>query len=443
MLPNISCIGDSCQLSTTKMADYIFYFNLTEPNLENGFEVSDVADYQATDILMKTYPPIFLFFGTVGNLLSAVIWYKQLGDSVTGVFVVAFTIANLVGLYLEPLLRSTYHWYQYDVRKTKDICKTVYILDAAAAYCSVWFLFAFCLERSARLLQINGNEKARKRAILFALFVALAAFGLTFHCIFTVKTDMIEEKSVSVFLTTSSLVCGVQKNTVFMSSKNFNFFWVQELLYCLLPSTLIAGCTMATGQMLHSHKRGNINPCFKHGIPITKADVELAKTAMCLGIMEIVCTVPITLFRTQVDVIQSGSEELVYTVLIMLIHADYTFKFFVYCALNECFRKSLAGLIKRGVLLRQLSVQGLRRLSTRRPKQVSIDINMELIEIDVHDSVASSTDEMDVDTSSEQPSSGRSYNSEKRFRFESIQERNETVEPVAGPSNIDQGISEV
>ena len=423
------------------MVDYAFYFNISDTYPEqNDFEILDVDDYKATDTIVKTYPPIFIFFGTIGNLLSAVIWHKQLGESVTGVFMVAFTIANLVGLYLEPLLRSTYHWYQYDVRKTKDICKTVYILDAAAAYCSVWFLFAFCLERAARLLQINGNEKARKRAILYALLVALVAFGLMFHCIFTVKTDFIEEQNISVFVTTSSLVCGVQRNRIFMSSKNFNFFWVQELIYCLLPSTLIAGCTIATGQMLYSHKRGNINPFLKHGIPITKEDVELARTAMVLGIIQIICTVPITLFRTQVDVIQTGSEELVYTVLIMLVHVDYTFKFFIYCALNESFRKSLAGLVKTGVLLRQLSVQGLRRLSMRRPKQISIDANMELIEIDVHnDSVASSTEEMDVETSSEQPSSGKSYNSDNRFRFESIQETNEG----AAHNDREQCISEV
>ena len=422
------------------MVDYAFYFNISDAYPEqNDFEILDVDDYKATDTIMKTYPPIFIFFGTIGNLLSAVIWHKQLGESVTGVFMVAFTIANLVGLYLEPLLRSTYHWYQYDVRKTKDICKTVYILDAAAAYCSVWFLFVFCLERSARLLQINGNEKARKRAILYALLVALVAFGLMFHCIFTVKTDFIEEQNISVFVTTSSLVCGVQRNRIFMSSKNFNFFWVQELIYCLLPSTLIAGCTIATGQMLYSHKRGNINPFLKHGIPITKEDVELARTAMVLGIIQIICTVPITLFRTQVDVIQTGSEELVYTVLIMLVHIDYTFKFFIYCALNESFRKSLAGLVKTGVLLRQLSVQGLRRLSMRRPKQISIDANMELIEIDVHnDSGASSTEEMDVETSSEQPSSGKSYNSDNTFRFETIEETNEGAH-----NDREQCISEV
>ena len=411
------------------MVDYIFYFtgNVSEAfPIQNDFEILEDGNYRATDTIMKSYPPLFIFFGTIGNVLSAVIWYKQLSDSVTGVFVVAFTVSNLFGLYLEPLVRSTYHWYQYDVRKNKDLCKTVYILDAVAACCSVWFLFAFCLERSARLLQINGNEKTRKRAILYVLIVALVSFGLTCHYIVTVKTDIIEERNVSVFVTTSSLVCGVQTNIIFMSSKNFNFFWVQQLIYCLLPSTLIAGCTMATGQMLHSHKRGNINPFLKHGIPITKADTELARTAMFLGIIQIMCTAPITLFRTQVDIIQTSSEELAYTVLIMLVHADYTFKILVYCALNESFRKSLAGLIKTGVLLRQLSVQRLRRLSTRRPKQLSIDINMELIEIEVRrDSVQSSTEELDAETSSEPLSSGRSCNSENTFRFGPIPEINE------------------
>lgn len=422
------------------MEDNFFYYRTTElVPIFNETVAKQDHNYKTIDTMMKVYPPIFIFIGTIGNSLSLVIWNKLLSGTVTAVFIVGISVSNLVGLYLEPLTRSTYHWYQYDMRKTTDLCKTVYILNEVTANCSVWFVFALCLERSARLLQINGSDKGRKRAIAFTILVTLVSFFLSCHSIVTVKTDIIKNLGVSVFQTTSSLVCGVQVNNIFTSGTDFNFFWFHQLMHCVFPCTLMTGCAIATGQMLHAHKRGNINPCLKRGIPITASDVELARTTMFLGIMEVICTVPVTIYKTQVDVIQTGSEDLTYALTVLFVHIDYTFKFIVYIAFNENFRRSLAGLFRTGVLLRQQSVQKLRRLSKRRLKRFSIDINMELISAR-RESAASSVEEV-VETSSVQLSSGRSCTGEKKFEFDIIPEINEDTKVQLGTEH--QSTSEI
>lgn len=383
--------------------------------------------YRITDLMMKVYPPIFILIGTPGNILSTIIWHKLLKDTKVGVFLVALSVSDLVGLLLEPLIRSVNHWFEVDIRQNKDICKTLYILDSVAGYCSAWFMFAFCLERAERLMYIQTSD-SKKFSVVFILIVIVISFGLCGNIMVTTQTDLIQATNVSIFHTTSSLVCGVEKNPSFKPNTNFNFYWVQLLLYGLFPSTFIVGCSIAIGQMLYFHKRGNMNRLLSDCIPVTKGDTELAKTALFLGITHIICTAPVTVFKTQTDVIQSDTEELAYALTASLTHAQYTFKFIVYCAFNTRFRHFLAILFRKGTLLRRLSTKKL-QFQKRRQRPLKLDITIELVEFHKDGQENSSGELKEIDTScceplsssSEPPSFSKSVGRSEVLKFESQQ----------------------
>ncbi|MEW8546916.1 MAG: 7 transmembrane receptor [Candidatus Thiodiazotropha sp.] len=381
--------------------------------------------YKTTDLMIKIYSPIFILFGTTGNVLSAFIWHKLLKDTKVGVFLVALSVTDLVGLLLEPLLRGVHHWFEVDLRQNKDICKTLYILDSIAGYCTAWFLFAFCFERAGRLMHIQTSN-SKRFSVIFILLVIVISFSLCSHRL-TIETDMIPETNISIFQTTSSLVCGVETNPSYKPDSNFNFYWVQLLLYGLIPSTFIIGCSMAIGQMLCIHKRGNMNLLLTGGIPVTKGDNELAKTALFLGIMHIICTVPVSVFKTQTDVIQTDTEELTYVLTAGLAHVEYTFKFIIYCVFNKRFRDFLAVLFRTGTLLRRLSTKKL-KFRKRGKRSLKIDIKIELVEFpkDRHENFPEELKEIDFSSDALSPcseplSSSLSVSGSETFKFESQQ----------------------
>ena len=384
-----------------------------------AFSEYDQVLYKATDYLMKSCTPLFLLCGLSVNILSAIIWYKLLRSSSASatVFLVAISVSNSVGLLQEPLVRFIYHWFLVDLRRTESFCKTTFILNKVSSCCSEWFVFGFCFERISRLLHIHtGNSY--KRPLVFVLLVVVVSIVLAVHVIFTVNGDVIKERDVSVFDLSSALVCGVQTNKVFMSSAFFNFFWVDALTCILFPSTFILGCSMATLQMLYFHKRGNMTTFLTVQIPITRGDIELAKTALFIGITNIVCTTPLAIFKTQVDPIQNGAEELGYSITSVLFYVEYIIKVIGYCTFNSRFRRTLNVFCKRGTLLRRLSARSFRR---KRPTSIEIDTAVELIEIHIErsGSVGSSPEAgMDIETSTEQLSSSKSFTGSDKFKFD-------------------------
>ena len=400
-------------------------------------EEQEIIYYKATDVLMKICTPVFILFGTIGNVLSAVIWYRLLKTTAAAVFLVAISVSNSIGLLQEPLARCIYHWFSIDLRQNGSVCKTFFVLNNISYCCSVWFVFAFVLERTTRLLHIHTGNNGTKRSLVYVILISLASFTLAIVVIFSINTDIIKGKNVSIFQLSSSLVCGVQTNEFFISSTHFNFFWLQSLICSLFPFTFITGCLIATVQMLYLHKRGNMATFLTVEVPVTSGDIELARTVLFLGLTTIICSAPQAIFKTQVDVIQRGADELTYSIIAVLIYVDYTYKFLVYCLFNPRFRQALAVLFRTGTLLRRLSGH---RLRTRRPDPLSLDTTVELIGI--HIESQDSSPEAEKETSCEQLSS-KSSTGVEIFKFDIMGETNQTncLEEV-GKLNADDTVFE-
>lgn len=105
------------------------------------------------ETLWKVIPPIIIVWGTIGNVLTVLVLFRQRKMSSTALFLFALAVSDLVILYSGPLRNWVRVEWEKDIRTLSDSgCKAQLYLTYCSIQLSSWLLVAVTWERTMSVL---------------------------------------------------------------------------------------------------------------------------------------------------------------------------------------------------------------------------------------------------------------------------------------------------
>ncbi len=159
------------------------------------------------DIAEKLYryvPPVFLIIGTLGNILSAIVFhgmYKKVLSSCQYLFVAC--IVDTVGLYILCGNEWQKHVTGLDVRQTamfssNSLCKIYPFTEGFLVHLSIWLIVALIIETTIVVLKVQKLLKVyvleRARAVILLIIVLLVCINA--HCFWSFSLVKEEKKGL-------------------------------------------------------------------------------------------------------------------------------------------------------------------------------------------------------------------------------------------------------
>lgn len=160
-------------LNESNYAGYSYdYGNFTESpeNEDIGLEFA----LKLGDFLTHYYTPALVFIGSVGNILSVIVFFKtKLRKLSSSYYLAALGISDT--LFLLGAFVSWLNYINIDIYNKPYFCQFFTYLSGLCSFLSVWFVVAFTVERFIAVLYPLKRQTmcTVKRActVLFGLFI--------------------------------------------------------------------------------------------------------------------------------------------------------------------------------------------------------------------------------------------------------------------------------
>lgn len=131
-------------------------------------------------ILWKVITPIIISWGTVGNVLTLLVLFRNRKISSTAMFLVALAMSDLVILYSGPLRNWINFMWEVDIRYLSDAgCRVQVYLTYCSIHFSSWILVAVTWERTLSVLRPHKVRLfcTSKRAAFYILGILIFILG--------------------------------------------------------------------------------------------------------------------------------------------------------------------------------------------------------------------------------------------------------------------------
>ena len=296
----------------------------------------------------KTFPPILICCGTVGNILSLVVLSrKSMRRSAMTSYLIILAVFDILALYTGLLRQWIVYYFDVDIRDYHvTVCKIHPVLVYFSLDMSAWLLVCMTVERTISVLRPHKVKvmfsSKTSYIILFATGVVL--FAINGH--FLYGNDMIATSTTNVTV----LECTKQlKREYFVFLKDI-FPWIDLAMFCALPLIFqVSGNILIITKLV-----SNIRSINK-----TLPNVELAQNRkrqfssmtsmlLTLNFMFLICTLPISVYLVFEGIwdtrnvnYRSRTMDLVYATTSCLMYANNTFNFVFYCLCGNRFRLEL------------------------------------------------------------------------------------------------------
>ncbi|XP_069138304.1 cysteinyl leukotriene receptor 2-like [Argopecten irradians] len=310
--------------------------------------------HNAADSVARGVPPIMIIFGTFGNIFSIyILTRKNIRQSTCTVYLIVLACSDLVVLYTGLLRTWISATFQDDIRThTSGICKIHTWLVYVSLDFSAWILVAVTAERVA-LVWFPHQAKTRctKRTAAFVItpiFVCLMVINS--HIFYGIDNVKVTNGN------STTIKCS------FVSSDYQRFFeelwpWVDLTIFCGLPF-----CFLVTGNVLiitkvFASQRATKRKVDPHNPQSRSQRSQMSSMSVmlfCLNCVFLLCTTPVSIYligyvhwsRDATETTKANLS-LVWTLVNVLMYANNTFNFLLYCVSGSRFRAEVRIVFKQ------------------------------------------------------------------------------------------------
>jgi hypothetical protein len=305
--------------------------------------------------LLRIYPILFLFVGTVGNLLSVyVVLRSKLRRQSTFIYLAFLSIIDLIVLYTFSINFIFHAWFNIDLQKVSLFaCKiysfSIYYFPQASA----WILTAVSIDRVFALTR--GIRKTRKIRLTYfiLLIIFLILFLLNIQFLFYNNTYKLPEEinNNNTNIIYRIVDTDMDINVVQCSSENIDEYkefyeniwvYIDGIVNVYLPFTLMFLCsTIIFLNVLRTMNNANNS---------NKRLVAKSLSTMLLSIntMFVLLTGPIVIYLMfekrrsyQCDIKIKAKYKMIKLFFIILMNLNHTGNILVYCLTGTEFRTQL------------------------------------------------------------------------------------------------------
>jgi hypothetical protein len=306
--------------------------------------------------LLRIYPILFLFVGTVGNLLSVyVVLRSKLRRYSTFIYLAFLSIIDLIVLYTFSINFILHAWFNIDLQHVSLIACKIYSFSIYFfPQTSAWILTAVSIDRVVALTR--GIRKTRKtRLTYFILFIIfLTLFLLNVQFLFYNNTYQLTDETTdpNIYRIVDT---DMDINVVQCSSENLDEYkefyqniwvYIDAIVNVYLPFTLMFLCsTIIFRSVLRT--MGNANNSNKRLVARS-----LSTMLLSINVMFVLLTAPIVIYlmvekRTfssssyEYDMKVKAKYKMIKLICIILMNANHTGNILVYCLTGTEFRTQL------------------------------------------------------------------------------------------------------
>ncbi|XP_060071610.1 growth hormone secretagogue receptor type 1-like [Ylistrum balloti] len=333
----------------------------SEEQLLNYFSVPSIPleDFTAFRIhkyLLLYVPPVMIFIGTIGNILSFVVFRAYSGKVSTYTYLGALAMMDLLVIYIGLLRLWIAQLSSFDIKdQTNWTCKLVAFLGYVCSDSSVWLIVAVTVERYiAVCYPLQASNLCRLKKARFTVLIPILSLCIVnSHFFWTVQLR--HEKTNT---TNTVYICDAGQS--FTDLVNDVWVWVDAGIYSFVPfvilsllnGRIIQKVCIAKNErtLLLSKERTDIgcNSKMKH----SSCEVNRKLTIMLLMVSFtfLLTTLPMNIILimtkswNEQNQQQKAAFYLAKTVSELLMYLNHTINFFLYCISGRKFRRQIFSL---------------------------------------------------------------------------------------------------
>ncbi|XP_074658732.1 putative G-protein coupled receptor 139 [Tubulanus polymorphus] len=309
----------------------------------DGVNATLTTDFRTAYAIRKIGLPIIICLGSVGNILSIVVFRQKsmrLSTSCYQLRMLAF--ADLFVLYASVLPRFVCYSLDTDIHEISDVtCKTANFLTYASVPASAWILTTVATER---VVSIWRPLKAKsictlRNGKLLVFFIVLASIGLN--------------SVVPISLTLTATGCRPKASW----TQFWVYFNVIDMAACSgVPVALLSICNVLIAFKLvrsENYRQKSLYAAHAKSIHVinnvkTSVNRSVGVMLVATSIVFLVLTSPIVVlnivasgWKYSADVRYKGHVTLLYSVFELLTYSNNAINFFLYCITGARFRLEL------------------------------------------------------------------------------------------------------
>ncbi|CAF1144872.1 unnamed protein product [Didymodactylos carnosus] len=294
----------------------------------------------------------FLFFGTIGNLLTVIVFSrKTLRGNPCVVYLLATTIPCTLALYFAYIVKIS-QYLGFDLTTISAFCKMrTYMIDPSQ-FTSSWFMVLACIDRYASSSEHVRVRNFSRLSVAYRLILVITLIGC---CIYTYIFQCYDSH-----VPNSPIVCYIRTNTIFPC------YIFDSVIFLTLFSTIPPVCMTVFGVLTFlnirkmRYRQTGPLPSVVTGVnrPKTRMqqlDMKLVTMLFAQVLMLILSTMPLSIYKVYstftVNFIKSDMrraiENLLFQMALTLSNLNNVTIFYLYLLSGSVFRKELMQLFSR------------------------------------------------------------------------------------------------
>lgn len=311
--------------------------------------------FNAHKILLLYIPPVLIILGTFGNVFSFLILKNRaMLKFSTYFYLMVMAVADTLVLYVGLLRLWVGELTGLDIRDRTDwTCKLTNVIGYTVSDFSVWLIIAVTVERYMVVCHpfqaSSVCSSARAHRIVAALLIIFTCLNL--HFCWTVHIAQFVRNGYSIPQCTA---LEVHARLVLEA-----WPWVDTLVYSLLPFVLIVALNgMIIRQVLVARGRRtdlrNYGNKYEQRRPSQEGSTRLTVMLMTISFAFLLTTLPMSVVNIASalcrgecsdDERRQSAFRLARTVTELLMYANHSVNFFLYCATGQKFRHQLMWMV--------------------------------------------------------------------------------------------------
>lgn len=318
-----------------------------ETNMEN----SSFITLHIVDVILRTFSPLIVIFGTLANIVCMIIWGRQVRSSVMAMFLFVLSILDTIGLYSLPLWQTIQSWSHGNKSVSTDACLLTNCIYFFTQTCTAWTVVYIGFNCACRLCFKQQIIIRKKTAAIMILSTVSVSLLLSSEHIWV---DLVEQSDLEIV----AWVCKIKDPTTQLAQTQnktmykFNWDWVNRLTICFFPGTLILACLIALHIAQRNYNMDNENNTERRVHSMSLECKDSIKIFYYLGISFLISAVPLTIFKMMISGLHTAQLILAYTLLCIPLYCNFAFKLILFRMASAAFRQNFSVLLKTAFLLK-------------------------------------------------------------------------------------------